>query len=1245
MNNILKATTAFAIGTAAIVAVAPGTEASMMFSDVSEKHIFATEIYELSGRNIISGYEDGTFKPGNNVTRAQAAKILAGVLQLDTKNVKGPGFTDVDENSPYYGAIAALKEANIISGYGDDTFHPNAEMTRGQMAKVLVNGFKLHKAEKAAPFIDIEGPYKEMISTLYSLDITTGKTATTFEPAAFVTRGQLVAFVVRAERTLQSEVPGKNTDTEQVVPFDTITISDVTDTAVITNVGELAVDKSLQPLFTKNKAALQGAELKVTIKNNEIVAIHELILHSAGTEEAPVVFDGNKLTVETNVMVDADYVTLQNVTIKGDVTVTAAIKNAFSTDNVTVDGNFYVQKDNDNNVASLNVRDVFADMAKQVKFNLKGFKTNLIEVARNNVAIQADQKQPKLHLIGDVSKIDLQLPIAELVIKVEGKVELIGASKIDEAKIEQAIEVFLNISEKIGNLDVVDAHASLELGKAVKILNAKLPEGKTSRDIFKNFEVIQQQIEHVEGTEIKVPEVVTNSPSYTPSPQLALQTPIYLSKIKENLYFDSKASEVTGGTIDLTYTGIINIASNAKLIMNGTNADGTVAKIEISGLDVPGYDHVYTVKLTKNNAQALARLDLSKPMTFELEGVNSRYEGYKTEKVGVSAESILYDKVEDALPADLVTLNRVTQRMNLDENGQIVSGVLAFTYFGHISVAQNAVFTIKGKTVAGEDVEIVVPNLDTAGYNDLYEVELSKEVAEKLALLDRQQSYTLALADVYTSQPDRVQQQVQVVATQLEDYVAPTSVSLQSVKRSIQVDESNNIVGGKVELEFDGIATTWQQPKVSIKNEIGDLLMNVTGMFGQKENNPHTLVFELEASQAQQLASLPIDEKLIFELKDITAYNVGYMPQPILTNPLLMQEEGQSVVTTADSVTLTNIYTDVANSRVILKYSGDVSIEKNAQLVVTGSVDDTTPDTVIISNLDVSGSNNSYAIDLDPATVQKLAKMQNLNLVLTGVNTNQPGTKEQAVTIVAQQIEQYVGASSVSLTNVKKALTVDENNKVLGGTLQLTFTGDVEIAEDAAILITTTDKLGNEKVVTVPGLDTAGMNNVYTVTLTKEVAQDLATLDDTLPMKFALSGVTNVAPNEKPTPAIVTATKIEYDKPVALTVIQHVSDETTSQDTIELTFDGAIELKDGYSFSIEGSIAASTDEKIILLLENFVKSETKENTYTVVLTEEQHTQLAALDMSKDILFSLNQVVDATSKQEISITAENIKQLN
>ncbi|WP_318617980.1 S-layer homology domain-containing protein [Sporosarcina sp. YIM B06819] len=202
-EKIFKATLATAIATGAFVAAAPVyTEAAPTFSDVTQKTSHYDAIMNYTAKNMISGFPDGTFRQGQAITRQDAAKLLALVLELDLDNVKDPGFKDVSKTNPNYKYIAALVEAGIISGYEDKTFKPTDNLSRAQMAKILVLGFEFGDAGFInLPFKDINERqwHIEFVRTLYTNKITTGTTSTTFSPNALVTRGQMVAFVLRSE--------------------------------------------------------------------------------------------------------------------------------------------------------------------------------------------------------------------------------------------------------------------------------------------------------------------------------------------------------------------------------------------------------------------------------------------------------------------------------------------------------------------------------------------------------------------------------------------------------------------------------------------------------------------------------------------------------------------------------------------------------------------------------------------------------------------------------------------------------------------------------------------------------------------------------------------------------------------------------------------------------------------------------------------------------------------------------------
>lgn len=189
----------FLISAAGIIA-APASAAT--FTDVPRSSDHHDAIQNLAERGILQGYDNGTFRPDATLTRAHASKILALSLKLDTRNVKDPGFKDLNKNQWYYGYVAALANAGHISGFEDGTFRPNAPMTRAQAAKIIDLSYQLPlKAKAENPFKDVSNSawYAKHIRTLVENKVTKGKTTTTFEPNANVTRAQMASFVVRAE--------------------------------------------------------------------------------------------------------------------------------------------------------------------------------------------------------------------------------------------------------------------------------------------------------------------------------------------------------------------------------------------------------------------------------------------------------------------------------------------------------------------------------------------------------------------------------------------------------------------------------------------------------------------------------------------------------------------------------------------------------------------------------------------------------------------------------------------------------------------------------------------------------------------------------------------------------------------------------------------------------------------------------------------------------------------------------------
>lgn len=176
------------------------------FPDVPPSKHFAEAVNDLASRNIIGGYPDGTFKPGNSITRGQAAAIIAKMVKLDTANVKNPGFKDVSTSHGFYKSIAAMAEKGIIGGYPDGSYKPNDPINRKNMAAILVKAFDLPRdADVENPFKDSSGITGDVL-IIYKLGITTGTSPTTFSPNAFITRGQAAKMLKATEEVNTSNI-------------------------------------------------------------------------------------------------------------------------------------------------------------------------------------------------------------------------------------------------------------------------------------------------------------------------------------------------------------------------------------------------------------------------------------------------------------------------------------------------------------------------------------------------------------------------------------------------------------------------------------------------------------------------------------------------------------------------------------------------------------------------------------------------------------------------------------------------------------------------------------------------------------------------------------------------------------------------------------------------------------------------------------------------------------------------------
>ena len=167
----------------------------------------------------IVGYDDGTFRPDNDMSRAEAAAIFARLIS-EQKGEKISGkssFKDVDNNEWYAEYLGYLAKYDIINGYNDGTFKPDNSVTRAEFVTMAVRYYALFnnvtKTGYTVEYVDVEKDYWAYNDVAYAKHIgwLNGYADGTFRGDNNITRAEVVTVVNRATgRTADKEYVNDN---------------------------------------------------------------------------------------------------------------------------------------------------------------------------------------------------------------------------------------------------------------------------------------------------------------------------------------------------------------------------------------------------------------------------------------------------------------------------------------------------------------------------------------------------------------------------------------------------------------------------------------------------------------------------------------------------------------------------------------------------------------------------------------------------------------------------------------------------------------------------------------------------------------------------------------------------------------------------------------------------------------------------------------------------------------------------
>jgi hypothetical protein len=178
------------------------------FEDM-EQHWAKDVVNDMGSRMVISGFSDDTYKPEQDITRAEFAAIMVRGLGLKLGSGTTP-FTDIQAADWYSGAIRTANEYGLINGYEDGTFRPNEKITREQAMLIVSKAMDITALEGLKPdqqandVLQAYGDVEEVSAWAKSgaaesvqAGIISGRNSNQLAPNAFITRAEVAVMVQR----------------------------------------------------------------------------------------------------------------------------------------------------------------------------------------------------------------------------------------------------------------------------------------------------------------------------------------------------------------------------------------------------------------------------------------------------------------------------------------------------------------------------------------------------------------------------------------------------------------------------------------------------------------------------------------------------------------------------------------------------------------------------------------------------------------------------------------------------------------------------------------------------------------------------------------------------------------------------------------------------------------------------------------------------------------------------------------
>ncbi len=339
-----------------------------------EGHWAQTTIQKWIDEGRASGYPDGSYKPDNNVTRAEFVKMVNGIIDFAGKG--NASYTDVPATEWYYDYIGIAQEIGYISGYPGGQFGPNDYITREQAASILA---RIQYLDSSATGVDkfsdkssISSWAAEAVGAASEAGFISGYNDGSFRPSKNLTRAEAVTMLENVMNNAKNHIIyNAGTKIENFV-FDgdlviaetvgegDVTLNNVTVNGVLKVLGggenslyfnnvkvdRVVVSKEGVRLVLGQGTEIQEVELtSETILENTDGSIAKIVVNSNGTVTLKGKFDEVEVNAEADIVLNNATITKlvaeKAIVIKGTGTITTLEANA---DNIKFESKVDVKK-------------------------------------------------------------------------------------------------------------------------------------------------------------------------------------------------------------------------------------------------------------------------------------------------------------------------------------------------------------------------------------------------------------------------------------------------------------------------------------------------------------------------------------------------------------------------------------------------------------------------------------------------------------------------------------------------------------------------------------------------------------------------------------------------------------------------------------------------------------------------------------------------------------------------------------